>query len=139
LIEAIGAACGSPVVAHRRVAGGDVNDALRAELADGRSVFVKHRRDPPEGFYAVEAAGLAWLAEGPLGVPAVAAVHADFLALEWVDSPPRPPGFDAALGTGLAHLHALGAGRFGAERLFIGPLALAGTGEDWPSTYGALL
>jgi fructosamine-3-kinase len=138
-VAAVGEACGSPVVAHRRVAGGDVNDALRAELADGRAVFVKHRAGAPPGFYACEAAGLRWIAEGPLGVPAVVAVREEFLALEWVDSASRARDFDARLGRGLADLHALGADRFGAERLFIGPLRLDAEGEDWPGVYGSLL
>lgn len=139
MIAAIGAACGSPVAAHRAVPGGDVNAALRAELADGRVVFVKHRPDPPPGFYEAEAAGLRWIAEGPLRVPQIVAARDDFLALEWIEwqQGEGPPG--APLGRGLAELHALGADRFGAEKLFIGPLELGGTGENWPSVYGSML
>jgi fructosamine-3-kinase len=139
VIDAVAEACGVPVVEHRRVAGGDINDALRAELADGRTVFVKHRMGVPPGFYACEAAGLSWLAEGPLGVPAVVAVRDAFLVLEWIDSASRARDFDAALGRRLAQLHALGADRFGAEELYIGPLPLRAVGEDWPTLYGSLL
>jgi fructosamine-3-kinase len=139
LIDAVAEACGSPVTDYRRVAGGDINDALRAELADGRVVFVKHRMGAPPGFYACEGEGLRWLAEGPLGVPAVVAVRDEFLVLEWVESGPRAPDFEAALGRGLAELHALGASRFGAERLYIGPLPLRAEGADWPTVYGGLL
>jgi fructosamine-3-kinase len=72
-------------------------------------------------------------------VPRVVAVRDEFLALEWVDSASRARDFDAALGRGLAQLHALGADRFGAQCLYIGPLALRGEAEDWPSLYGSLL
>jgi fructosamine-3-kinase len=139
VIDAVAEACGARVVAHRRVAGGDINDALRAELADGRVVFVKHRMGVPPGFYACEAAGLRWLAEGPLGVPGVVAVRDEFLVLEWIDSVSRACDFDEALGRGLAQLHGLGADRFGAEQLYIGPLSLRAAGEDWPSVYGSML
>jgi fructosamine-3-kinase len=138
VIEEIGAACGSPVDGYWRIAGGDVNEALRVELADGRLVFVKYRDDAPDGFYAAEARGLAWLGEGPLPVPAVAGVSDRFLALEWIESGTRGTGFDAALGRGLAQLHALGADRWGAERTFLGPLAVPdGPAADWPSFYAS--
>ena len=39
---------------------------VEVELADGRCVFVKTHATPPPGMYAAEAAGLAWLARGPL-------------------------------------------------------------------------
>jgi len=59
LVATIGAiARGEPV------AGGDINDAWRVELADGRRVFVKTHASPPAGMYVAEAAGLAWLGEG---------------------------------------------------------------------------
>jgi fructosamine-3-kinase len=124
---------GSEVVSRRRVPGGDINDAFRVELADGRIVFVKQR---PRGAFAVEAAGLRWLAEGPLRVPEVIEVGEDHLALGWVDSAPRAADFDEQLGRGLAQLHALGADRFGAERTVIGSIEVPEPAcGDWPAYY----
>ncbi|MGI8621997.1 MAG: fructosamine kinase family protein, partial [Solirubrobacteraceae bacterium] len=138
MIDAVAEACGAGVASSRPVAGGDINEALRVELDDGRTLFVKHRADPEPGFYAAEAAGLRWLAEGPLPVPGVVAVTQAFLALEWVQAGPRAADFDAALGGGLARLHALGAPAFGADDdTFLGPLRLPGAPvEDWRSLYG---
>ena len=100
-----------------RIAGGDINDAWRLELADRRPVFVKTHAAPPPGMYAAEAAGLAWLGEGPLRVPRVLAVGEPFLALEWLDLAARGSGrFDEELGRGLAALHALGAPSHGLAR-----------------------
>jgi fructosamine-3-kinase len=126
------------VVARRAVAGGDINRALRVELADGRVLFVKHGAAAGAGFYAAEAAGLEWLREGPLPVPSVVEVAEDHLALAWVDSAPRAPGFGAALGEGLARLHALGAAAYGAPGpTFIGTLELPNAAAaDWPAFYG---
>lgn len=137
MIDAVAEACGAAVASSRSVPGGDVNEALRVELTDGRVLFVKHRADPPAGFYAAEAAGLEWLAQGPLGVPGVVAATEAFLALEWVEPAPRAGGFDAALGRGLAQLHALGAERFGGRVTFLGPLPVPDDpAADWPAFYG---
>ncbi len=137
MIDAIGEACGAAVADARPVAGGDVNDALRAELEDGRVLFVKHRGEPAPRFYEAEAAGLRALAAGPLPVPRVVAVRHEFLALEWVEQGARAAGFDEALGRGLAELHALGADGFGADVTFIGSLALPDEpADDWPTFYG---
>jgi fructosamine-3-kinase len=71
-------------------------------------------------------------------VPGVVAVADDFLALEWVASRGRAPGFDAELGRGLAQLHRLGADGFGVEGpTFIGTLEVPnGAAGDWPAFYG---
>lgn len=97
------------------VAGGDINDAWRVALADGRRVFVKTHPSTPPGAYAAEAAGLAWLADGPLRVPRALAVGDAFLALEWLELGGAAPDrrFDEQLGRGLAALHALGAPSLG--------------------------
>ncbi|HEY0477175.1 MAG TPA: fructosamine kinase family protein [Kofleriaceae bacterium] len=97
-------------IAHAEsIAGGDINEAWRVELASGERVFVKTHASPPPGMYAAEAEGLAWLAEGPLRVPRVVGAGDAFLALEWLDLGVRGhDGFDDQLGRGLAQLHALG-------------------------------
>ncbi|HEX4421238.1 MAG TPA: fructosamine kinase family protein [Kofleriaceae bacterium] len=106
-------------IAHTApIASGDINDAWRVELADRRQLFVKTQAAPPPGLYAAEAAGLAWIAAGPLRVPRVIAVGASFLALEWLELGGRGGDrrFHAQLGRGLAELHALGAPGFGLDR-----------------------
>jgi fructosamine-3-kinase len=127
--------------AATRVGGGDINEAFRVVLADGREAFVKTRADAAPGEYAAEAAGLEWLAEpGALRTPAVLEVGEDYLALEWV----APGLLDTAgveeLGSGLAATHLAGATSFGAT----GQLASAGFGslrlaneptDDWPKFY----
>lgn len=98
----------------RRVGGGDINEAWRVTLADGREAFVKTRSDAGSEEYATEARGLQWLAEpGALRTPEVVEVGVDYLVLEWVE-----PGYLSAagveeLGRGLALTHAAGAAAFG--------------------------
>ncbi len=106
----------------RVVRGGDVCQALRGELADGRSVFLKTLREAPEDLFAAEADGLDWLRvpEGP-AVPEVLAAGRTFLMLPWI-----PPGranraSEERLGRELAALHRTSPGRFGMDRdTFIG-------------------
>ena len=130
---------GAAVTGEQPVGGGCVCTAARVTLADGRVVFVKTRRGAPPGFFATEAAGLAWLgAGGGVPVPAVLDVRDDRLVLDWV--PPGPPTEAAAaeLGRGLAALHAAGAPAFGRPEGdgFIGTLPLDNTpGEVWPRWY----
>ena len=105
------------IVRTESIAGGDINDAWRVDLADGQRVFVKTHAAPPPGLFIAEADGLAWLAEGPLRVPRVVAAGHSFLALEWLDLGARGrDGFDEQLGRGLAQLHALGAPELGYPR-----------------------
>lgn len=102
----------------RRVGGGDINEAWRVTLADGRDAFVKTRADAGEGEYAAEADGLAWLAEpGALRTPRVLEVGADYLALQWVEPGRLSEAGARELGRGLAATHAAGAPCFGDPRL----------------------
>ena len=119
---------GSSIDDVRVVAGGDVSEAFRVELTDGRLVFVKSHRSPPPGFFTTEAAGLSWLAEcDDILVPRVLAVCDDppFLALEWIQEGPQQAGTEPALGAALAGLHKSGAGAFGrSDRRTTGSLGL---------------
>jgi fructosamine-3-kinase len=109
-------ALGTNIVRAEPVGGGDINDAFEVELADRRTVFVKTHNAPPPGMYAAEAAGLAWLAEGPLRTPRVLAAGDSFLALEWLELGDRDRTSDEQLARGLASLHDLGAPTFGLDR-----------------------
>ena len=130
-------ALGARAVAATPVAGGDINEAFRVELADGRAVFVKAHRDPPAGMFAAEAAGLAWLAAGPLRLPRVLAVGASWLALEWLTLGLPGRETHAALGRGLAALHRVGAASLGwASDNFLATLPQGNApASDWPTFY----
>jgi fructosamine-3-kinase len=128
----------------RRVGGGDINEAWHVCL-HGRDALVKTRPDAGKGEYALEAAGLVWLAEpGALRVPGVIEQAEDYLALEWVEPGRLSEAGADELGRGLAVTHAAGAPRFGdpgfGERLGvearIGSLRLPNDpAEDWCSFY----
>lgn len=133
--HALAQALGSEVRYWSTVSGGDINDAAKVRLADGRTVFVKSHDDPPPGMFAAEAAGLDWLSGGPLRVPRVIAVADDWLALEWLDLEGRPD--PVAFGRGLARLHGLGAPSFGLDQSnYLATLPQDNTPEpDWPTFY----
>jgi fructosamine-3-kinase len=130
--------------APRRVGGGDINEAWRVRL-NGQDAFVKTRPGAGQGEYALEAAGLSWLAEpGALRAPRAIEVASDYLVLEWIE--PGRLSADGAeeLGRGLARTHAAGAPCFGdpgfGEQLGvearIGSLRLPNEpSEDWVSFY----
>jgi fructosamine-3-kinase len=114
----------------RPIGGGDINQAFRVVLADGRDAFVKTREQVHAGEYAAEAAGLRWLAApGAVRTPRVLEVDDRYLALEWIE----PGRLDAAgaeeLGRGLAGTHLAGAPRFG---------GLDGSDADGPARFGSL-
>ncbi len=105
--------------------------------------FTKHRPSAPTGFFAVEAAGLAWLADaGGARVARVLGVGADWLTVERVPSAPPTRVGAEAFGAALARTHAAGAAGFGAGPDgwcgdgFIGdaPLSLRPAGA-WGSFY----
>lgn len=118
LAARVGSALDGEVVGLAPVHGGDVAEAFRVVLADGRTVFAKTHRRPPPGFFVTEATGLTWLREaGAVAVPEVLAVLDDppALVLEWIEEGRPGPGTEAALGRALAALHRAGAPCFGRE------------------------
>jgi fructosamine-3-kinase len=111
-------------------AGGDINDAYRAQTATG-AVFVKTSSTAQPGMFSDEAAGLQWLGEpGGVAVPEVIGVcdgdeAPRLLALGWVESGPPSPAAEESLGRGLAQVHAAGAPAFGATPVLGGGYANA--------------
>ncbi|MGQ7295749.1 fructosamine kinase family protein [Quadrisphaera sp. KR29] len=81
-------------------------------------VFTKTRAGAPEGFFAVEAAGLAWLAEargdGGVDVPRALEVGRDHLVLPRLVPVDPTPAAAEAFGRQLAVTHAAGAPHHGA-------------------------
>ncbi|MDP9319366.1 MAG: fructosamine kinase family protein [Actinomycetota bacterium] len=130
---------GTAVVATTPVAGGDVCNAARVRLSDGRNAFVKTRPHAPADFFAVEAAGLRWLAAAADGarVPAVLAQSADCLVLSWVEAGRPSADIVEGFARRLATPHASGAPCFGADSPgYIGVAPLANTPADsWPEFY----
>jgi fructosamine-3-kinase len=133
---AVEAALGVKVTGSTSVGGGDINDAARVTLADGRTIFVKHHARPTPGAFACEARGLAWLAEADaIKIPRVLGHGERFLALEWLDAGARGSRFDEELGRGLARLHQAGAPRFGLDHDNVLATLPQDNAEspDWPS------
>jgi fructosamine-3-kinase len=136
---------GSRIVKTRSVAGGDINEAARIELSDGRRAFVKTNLSAPRGMFPAEARGLRWLSEaGALRLPEVYAVcredatgQAAYLVLEWIEPGSPSAGFDENLGRGLAQLHRAHAPHFGFDSdNFIGSLPQDnGCEANWPEFF----
>lgn len=129
---------GAGVTRQRRVAGGDICDAWRVELDDGRVVFAKEHRNAGPMFEA-EARGLRWLAEaGALRTPTVLAVSSRALVLEYIEAGGRTAAFDEAFGRGLAELHGRTPASFGWDTPgVIASLPQDNTPEDdWASFFG---
>lgn len=111
---------GSQVRSLRQLGGGDVAEAYRVELADGRTLFAKTQAHRRRDVLDTEAAGLRWLrAPGAVAVPEVLDVGQDppLLVLEWIEPGPRVPDpeAEAEFGAALAALHRVGAPCFGRE------------------------
>lgn len=80
----------------------------------GATSHLKRSASAVPGLFALEAAGLIWLDEGPVRCAGVLDVGTDWLSLSRVE--PDPPGPEAAraFGAALAQTHDLGADGFGA-------------------------
>ncbi len=111
LRDALRDAVGEEIVEARAVSGGDINEAWKLRLADGRPPFVKTNPRAPSDMFAAEAAGLGWLRDGEaLRTPDVVAASEPgapiaFLALEWIEAGPSSRRTMVDCGRGLAALH----------------------------------
>ena len=146
LEDRVATALGAGVTESTVLGGGDVNEAYRIALDDGRVVFAKTHRRPPPGFFATEAASLTWMGEsGAVRVPRVLAVDDASLVLEWVAEGGRSAGTDTdtdtetAFGAELAAMHAAGAPCFGrADRATTTSRALPNEPADsWAEFFAA--
>lgn len=138
LEDALSRALGANVRELRAIGGGDINDAFRVALDDGRACFVKTNDRALPDMFVLEAEGLAWLAEaGAVRVPRVLAASESFLALELIEPGRKANDFADQLGRGLAALHRSGADGFGwREDNFIATLPQENAREpDWPRFY----
>lgn len=130
---------GVAVVATTPVAGGDVCSAARVRLSDGRNAFVKTRSQAPEDFFAVEEAGLRWLAEAADGasVAEVLGRSEDCLVLVWIETGRPTPEAAEEFARLLGATHAAGADAFGAKHHgYIGVAAMPNTpSDDWPEFF----
>jgi fructosamine-3-kinase len=147
LAAALAGALGVEVSSLASMAGGDLNDAYAATLADGRRVFVKTSPRVLPGTYRAEAEDLRWLAEpAALAVPEVLAVvdpedeqapGPRLLALAMIDVGRLDGNGEAQLGRGLAAMHGAGAPAFGrAHPIRFGTFVIPSDPSDhWPSFY----
>jgi fructosamine-3-kinase len=134
---------GSPVAQVMSLSGGDINDAYRVALEDGREVFVKANTRLQAAVFEAEARGLRWLAEpNALRIPKVLLVASDadpvpFLVLELLKEGRRQKDFDEELGRGLATLHGATPAGFGLDYdNWIGSLPQRNTpASNWASFY----
>ena len=148
LAEAVAQACATEVRAVRPVAGGDINEAHRVELADGRTVFVKTNAAAPPGMFAAEASGLAWLRDADaVRIPAVVGMvdpptahdGPRLLVLEWIERGPPKADHDEELGRALANVHRSGAptcGLASGDGNWVGAIAQSNTSTTtWTDFY----
>lgn len=138
LTRRLAAAVGTGVASVRPVGAQHRWRMYRAELADGRSAFVKAAAEPLGDLFGTEAAGLAWLGDADgAPVPEVYGHDATLLALAWVDTGHADAAAAERFGRDLARMHAAGADAFGAPWPgFIADLPLDNTaGSCWPAWY----
>lgn len=140
LKRVITGAIGVEIVETTPVGGGDISQAARVRLADGRQALVKWHADALPGLFTAERRGLELLhSAGALRVPVVLAQSESvdncpaFIVLEWLGRGSSTNDVAAALGRDLAALHRVTADTYGLDHdNFIGanPQPNQRT-EDW--------
>ncbi len=140
LSRAMSDALGARALSLSSVPGGDVHRALRAELSDGRTVFVKTSARAPADLFDAEAHGLSWLEEaGVLRTPRVLAVleSPPALVLEWIEPGSRATPQHESLGRQLAALHRSAAPAFGLDRCnYVASIRMENAPRaDWATFY----
>jgi fructosamine-3-kinase len=117
LIQALETILG-PLAASEPVGGGDISQAARLRLANGRQVLVKWQKRALPGLFTAERRGLELLqAAGAVRTPLVLA-HSEqpaFIALEWLEHGSKSTASAATLGAGLAALHRAASAVFGLD------------------------
>lgn len=93
---------------------------------------IKRTASPAPGLFALEAAGLIWLDEGPVRCASVLDVGSDRLSLTRIAPAPATPEAARAFGAALARTHDLGAEAFGAAP----PVPVASTRWSSPAPAG---
>jgi fructosamine-3-kinase len=129
-LAAVGAALlGGTLQRAEALAGGNLSQIFRIELADGRAAIVKGAPASRS-----EAAMLRAIAASGAPAPEVLAVGDDALVLAIVPSWGGLDGAWRSLGTALAALHGIRGDRFGwSEDYAFGPVAIEnGWAEEWP-------
>jgi len=121
IARALHTALGAPVIAATPLGGGSICRTSRVQLADGRTLLVKHHSSIA-GLFTAERRGLELLRDSQtLRVPRVfiqQEAEGDtpaFLAMEWLGSGRRTPLAEEQLGIGLAQMHRTTATRYGLD------------------------
>lgn len=144
LRQALASALGTSPRSATPVSGGCIANATRLDTEAG-PFFLKWGRGAVARTFAGEAAGLHALAtpDTPLRIPEVVATQPEseerpgFLLMEWIETAPPHPTFDADLGTALATLHQHTAEQYGfSVDNHIGRLPQSNPrASDWPAFF----
>jgi protein-ribulosamine 3-kinase len=90
----------------RPCTGGSIHTCYRLQLDNGQSLFLKTGRASLPRIYTCEFNALKAFPRVPgLRIPEPLLASEDFLIMQWLDLQPKPPGWQEALGRGLAQLH----------------------------------
>jgi fructosamine-3-kinase len=122
LTTAIQDALDTQILKISAVSGGDISQAARATLAEGREVLIKWNASALPGLFTAEWRGLALLqSSNTLRVPEVLA-HREpvdncpgFIVMEWLERGASSYEVAAVLGRGLATMHRVTADSFGLD------------------------